>query len=410
VALPIHRSSNEELENDIKDVESGHDDNELIVTETSNHSSDSEETEIELIRSARKRKLGESAHESIDESKGEKAGKKQNRSQFDPAKAQLKDLIFKCNYGIPTKAAAAKIEARKNKIKKKDADEEPGSPNVSQPKKKEDEPLILEDNISKKSNAMNPAAPKVQVIDGRIVINQESLVVQSGQVDNNLDIGDTFEESNTHITAYSFSNRVHAKKWTPAETAKFYRALSQCGTDFSLIEKLFPARSRLQIKSKFKREERDHPGRIDYALAHRIPLDLLEYEAKTGISTDPNKRKEREKEQEIATSAVDDESTPITTSTSSEVQETTANKKGTKSKGKKGKKSIFEDEEISETTEDSVTSSKAKKQKASATPVEEIEAENSITLADDEEILEDFQEEAMNVNQFDYVDDIDTFD
>jgi len=145
---------------------------------------------------------------------------------------------------------------------------------------------------------MNPAAPKVQVIDGRIVINQESLVVQSGQVDNNLDIGDTFEESNTHITAYSFSNRVHAKKWTPVETAKFYRALSQCGTDFSLIEKLFPARSRLQIKSKFKREERDHPGRIDYALAHRIPLDLVEYEAKTGISTDPNKRKERERERE----------------------------------------------------------------------------------------------------------------
>jgi len=270
---------------------------------------------------------------------------------------------------------------------------------------------------------MNPAAPKVQVIDGRIVINQESLVVQSGQVDNNLDIGDTFEESNTHITAYSFSNRVHAKKWTPVETAKFYRALSQCGTDFSLIEKLFPARSRLQIKSKFKREERDHPGRIDYALAHRIPLDLVEYEAKTGISTDPNKRKERERErerekerekeqeqeQEIAVSAVDDESSPITTSTSSEGQETTANKKG--NKGKKGKKSIFEDEEITETTEESVVSSKSKKQKASATPTEEVVAEKSIILADDEEILEDFQEEVTNVTQFDYVDDdIDTFD
>jgi len=137
VALPIHRSPNEDLENDIKDVESGHDDDEpAVVTEASNHSSESEETEIELIRSTRKRKLGESGHDSIDESKGEKAGKKQSRNQFDPAKAQLKDLIFKCNYGIPTKAAAAKIEARKNKIKKKDADEEPGSPNVSQPKKK----------------------------------------------------------------------------------------------------------------------------------------------------------------------------------------------------------------------------------------------------------------------------------
>jgi len=68
--------------------------------------------------------------------KVKKQAKKQSRNQFDPAKAQLKDLIFKCNYGIPTKAAAAKIEARKNKIKKKDAEEEPGSPNVSQPKKK----------------------------------------------------------------------------------------------------------------------------------------------------------------------------------------------------------------------------------------------------------------------------------
>jgi len=137
VALPIHRSPNEDLENDIKDVESGHDDDELVVaTETSNHSSESEETEIELIRSTRKRKLEEISHNSTDELKGEKESKKQSRHQFDPAKAQLKDLIFKCNYGIPTKAAAAKIEARKNKIKKKDADEEPGSPNVSQPKKK----------------------------------------------------------------------------------------------------------------------------------------------------------------------------------------------------------------------------------------------------------------------------------
>jgi len=51
-------------------------------------------------------------------------------------------------------------------------------------------------------------------------------------------------------------------------------ALRQCGSDFTLIQKLFPTRSRKQIRNKFKKEERLHPKLVDYAFKHPLPFDL----------------------------------------------------------------------------------------------------------------------------------------
>lgn len=38
--------------------------------------------------------------------------------------------------------------------------------------------------------------------------------------------------------------------WSDAETVRFYRALAALGTDFTLMQPLFPARSRRDIKLK----------------------------------------------------------------------------------------------------------------------------------------------------------------
>ncbi|XP_022807146.1 transcription factor TFIIIB component B''-like [Stylophora pistillata] len=51
-------------------------------------------------------------------------------------------------------------------------------------------------------------------------------------------------------------------------------ALSQVGTDFSLMTPLFPNRTRRELKAKFKREEKQHRTLIEKALRVRNPIDV----------------------------------------------------------------------------------------------------------------------------------------
>jgi hypothetical protein len=63
----------------------------------------------------------------------------------------------------------------------------------------------------------------------------------------------------TFVTSATYSRRSRADRWSPEETRLFFRALSMCQTDFSLINMLFPKRNRRQIKNKFMREESERP-------------------------------------------------------------------------------------------------------------------------------------------------------
>lgn len=51
-----------------------------------------------------------------------------------------------------------------------------------------------------------------------------------------------------------------------SETNKFYNALSTVGTDFSMINAIFPNRKRRELKNKFKREERRNGALVEKAL------------------------------------------------------------------------------------------------------------------------------------------------
>ena len=57
------------------------------------------------------------------------------------------------------------------------------------------------------------------------------------------------------------------------ETARFYRALSMLGTNFSLMEKLFHNRPRVELKRKFKTEEKINPQLVDKIISRQIPFD-----------------------------------------------------------------------------------------------------------------------------------------
>ena len=58
------------------------------------------------------------------------------------------------------------------------------------------------------------------------------------------------------------------------ETAKFYKALSMIGTDFTMIQRLFSHRNRDEIKRKFKREEKLNQALIDKILSKTAEIDL----------------------------------------------------------------------------------------------------------------------------------------
>ena len=56
------------------------------------------------------------------------------------------------------------------------------------------------------------------------------------------------EENGTKLNSSSYANFTKAEKWTNEDTEFFFQALKQFGTDFSLIQRLFPGRTRRQIK------------------------------------------------------------------------------------------------------------------------------------------------------------------
>lgn len=116
-------------------------------------------------------------------------------------------------------------------------------------------------------------APQVRIDEnGEIVIDKSSLFVSATNSNSNDDqftgFVSTVEDGRlgSQISSASFKKRESSTKWSSTESKRFYEALRTFGTDFSLMTKIFPHRSRRQLKYKFKREERENPDLVDGAL------------------------------------------------------------------------------------------------------------------------------------------------
>ncbi|KAB1212652.1 Transcription factor TFIIIB component B'' [Morella rubra] len=71
------------------------------------------------------------------------------------------------------------------------------------------------------------------------------------------------------INYQSFMVKTPSTRWSKQDTELFYEAVSQFGTDFAMIQQLFPGRTRHQVKLKFKKEEHQYPLRLSEALTSR---------------------------------------------------------------------------------------------------------------------------------------------
>ncbi|XP_077978413.1 uncharacterized protein LOC144433893 [Glandiceps talaboti] len=153
---------------------------------------------------------------------------------------------------------------------------------------------VNDDNNDDDDDAM--PVPQVRVSeDGTIVINEASLLVEASpnKSQDPLDSEVVYEKS-SYTTSASFRKRTHTATWTERETAKFYRALSSVGTDFSLINAMFPNRTRNEIKNKFKREERSNRVLVDKAITERQHFDMSMFE-QTESDIEAEKEKSRKK-------------------------------------------------------------------------------------------------------------------
>lgn len=155
------------------------------------------------------------------------------------------------------------------------------------------------------------------IIDGQIVINQSSLVINQHAADGT-ELETVEEDEFTHLTTSASymrpSRAMGSNHWTDEETERFYHYLKMFGTDFETISHVFPGKNRRQVKLKFNREERMRPNRINAAIMARtqkkVVIDLEDYKANRlgdGTWITPAKfnaesqalREEQEKELEI---------------------------------------------------------------------------------------------------------------
>ncbi|XP_067001962.2 uncharacterized protein Bdp1 [Anabrus simplex] len=123
--------------------------------------------------------------------------------------------------------------------------------------------------------------PQVKVgADGQIILDERSLVIETtGAKKNRENLANSvavLDQGIASYNAYSKNKKTRGKDWSEKETLRFYRALQTVGTDFLLMQTIFPKRSRTELKMKFKREEKANLSLIEKALSHPLPFDLTE--------------------------------------------------------------------------------------------------------------------------------------
>ena len=135
--------------------------------------------------------------------------------------------------------------------------------------------------------AETSTGPQMRIVNGQIVIDDASLVVDrhARAAAAATDMEEVEEDDFTRIT----TSGTHMKRemniyWDTESTEKFYNGIRMFGTDFEMISKMFPDRNRRQIKLKFNKEEREFPKKISNALiGEAVKIDLEEYKSHTGL-------------------------------------------------------------------------------------------------------------------------------
>ncbi|KAG0175150.1 Transcription factor TFIIIB component B [Apophysomyces sp. BC1015] len=150
--------------------------------------------------------------------------------------------------------------------------------------KEEERKKRMQENVVLEETSL---APQVRIVNGEIVLDTDSLVIDRNASQANYsheDMEVVEENSMTRkVNSMTYGKKVSSSRWSSEETDLFYDALSQFGTDFEMVSHLLPGRTRNQVRLKFNREERAHPDKVtDYLLRRKKPVDIKTYQAAIG--------------------------------------------------------------------------------------------------------------------------------
>ncbi|XP_007486561.1 transcription factor TFIIIB component B'' homolog isoform X1 [Monodelphis domestica] len=192
----------------------------------------------------------------------------ENQMPPDRSKMTMRDLIYYLPDSNPMKSSLEQ-EAKTEKstpVQTKEQEEK----NI--PDAEGDDEEMEEEN-----NDGPLLVPRVKVAeDGSIILDEESLTVEVLRTKGPcvVEENDPIFERGSTTTYSSFRKNYYSKPWSNKETDMFFLAISMVGTDFSMIGQLFPHRARIEIKNKFKREEKANGWRIDKAFQEKRPFDF----------------------------------------------------------------------------------------------------------------------------------------
>lgn len=127
-------------------------------------------------------------------------------------------------------------------------------------------------------------APQVKVgSDGQLIIDEQSLVIEQTNIKKGREAlaKEAIIDDDSSGSGF-YKKRQKSKEWPKWETLKFYQALNTVGTDFLLMQSLFPKRTRQEIKLKFKKEEKINRNLVEKALAYHQEFDIERLEKSLG--------------------------------------------------------------------------------------------------------------------------------
>ncbi|KAL8796058.1 MAG: hypothetical protein Q9195_001634 [Heterodermia aff. obscurata] len=173
----------------------------------------------------------------------------------------------------------------------------------------------------RRSPSYDRAVPNTIIVNGQIQLDESTLVIdrhaQAARIRE--------EEAEDPIDETELSRRINSSSWLKVDksggwnealTDQFYDGLRMFGTDFYMISKMFPGRTRHSVKLKFNKEEKLNGWKIEATLkGEKIPVDIDEFsKVSNTVFTDPkdldremDEDKQRiEKEEALAKAALDE--------------------------------------------------------------------------------------------------------
>ncbi|MCJ1399956.1 Transcription factor TFIIIB component B [Xylographa trunciseda] len=207
--------------------------------------------------------------------------------RIEPGVITMADLCRDNRTGRKSKRETA-LQARDAEVlsaRKEDAQqpsEEVGNPSeviTQQPPKNADIDAGAGDSHRSQLRAL---VPSVRIVNGQLVHDESSRTIDRVALANEARGNDeavVIVDSLSHkVNSGTYMKRERKSKWNEAMTDQFYDGLRMFGTDFSMICKMFPGKSRRAVKLKFSKEEKFYPDRIKSTLlGERIPVDMEEF-------------------------------------------------------------------------------------------------------------------------------------